>query len=422
MDELRSEIRAAFEKEQSDHPPIGGLRSSLSIAAAAQTRPTRNLQWIAVAVAAVLGVLVVAGLVSTRLAPRGNVPGNTKATPVADYGPPPAGVPLLYVHDPNNPSWLIGFDWSGKPRGTVKLAADLGADPSQVRMAPDGSGFEVGETIKGGTGIFLDRLGQRVATDTGPSDVAGTMWADDNRHKCLITISSAYVWGLATRLPGQVLQPVAVLARDPGVGQSGISLAACSYENNLAIAVRTTIAWPAEVWVVRLSDGAIVAHHKYPVGGGVNPGGGLNSVVASPDGKYMAENSAKGSKLDGSSPSVSPASTIIRRVSDWQVVKKLDPALQVMRFSGDGSLVLAAKLQPLSPGGTLSLLNWSTGSIVWQREIADPFVVAVLAQPTGRDFAFAFVTVGGQDLTATISIVHGDGSATQLPGSYEAAW
>jgi hypothetical protein len=416
MDDLRSEIRAAFEKEQSAHPPIGGLQSSLTAAAAAQTQPARNLQWIAVAIAAVLGILVVAGLVSTRLGPRANMPGNTKATPVGDYGPPPAGVPLLYVHDPNNPSWLIGYDWSGQPRGTVKLTTDAAQDPSTVKMAPDGSGFEVGGTYKGGTGIFLDRLGQPVATGTRTPDQVGAMWADDNQHQCVITLSSTtFVWRLGTQLPGQAFRPVAVIAQDPGIGQSGISLAACSFMSDLAIAVRTTIAWPAELWVIRLSDGTILVHHSYAASGR------LSNVVASQDGTYVAESSAKARGFDSPDSSQGAASTIIRRVSDWQVVKSLAPSVQVLRFSSDGSLVVVADVH-LQTSSILSVLNWSTGSTVWQAKVTEPFAVALLAQPGGRDFALAFAILGNQDSTATISIVHGDGSITKFPQPLEPTW
>ena len=286
MDDMRSEIRAAFEKEQAAHPPGGGLRSNLTAAAATQARPSPNLQWVAIAVAAILGIVVVVGLMSTRIGPRANVPGNAKATPVADYGPPPAGVQLVYVHDPNNPSWLIGFDWSGQPRGTVKLSPE--AAQGGVRMAPDGSAFQVGSTIKGGTDIFLDRLGHLIPTNGVSTDVAGEMWADDNKHLCLVTLNQqTFAWGLSTRLPGAAARPVAVIARDPSLGQSGISLAACSFDNNRAILVRTVIAWPSELWVVRLTDGKVLSHNTYS---SLHP---LANVVGSPDADFVAENSSK---------------------------------------------------------------------------------------------------------------------------------
>src|SRR4029077_4682306 len=137
-----------------------------------------------------LGLLVVGGLMATRLLHQTPVP-----TKSIDYGPPPAGMPLLYVRDPSKPAWLIAYDWSGKPRGTVKLRTDLAQDPG-IQMSPDGSGFEVGRTYKGGTGIFLDRLGSPVATATGETDVVGAMWADDNKHQCLVTVSPTFVWSL----------------------------------------------------------------------------------------------------------------------------------------------------------------------------------------------------------------------------------
>lgn len=420
MDELRSEIRAAFEKEQEAHPVPGGLRSSLTAAVATQTRPAPNLQWIAVAVAALLGILVIAGLMSTRLGPRGNVPGNnpratsarlSSPTPSVDYGPPPAGVPLIYVHDPNNASWLIGYDWAGAPRGTVKLAPDVAPDPSAVKMTPDGSGFEVGGTYKGGTGVFLDRLGHPIATGTGPTDVVGAMWADDNQHQCVITFSSIYVWRLATQLPGQALRPVAVIAQDHGGGQSGISLAACSVRNDRAILVRTVISWPAEIWVVRLSDGKILSHHTYR-------DSLLASVVASSDASYIAENTFDTVHLGAPQK---PGVSRIRRVLDWVQVATVSPRA-VYAFSGDDSLVLVANsfLPEVSSG--LTVIDWRTGVPVWRNQ-GSQAVGASIAEPSGRGFAIALTAPDQIQLPLRdIVIVAGDGSETKIPGRYVPAW
>jgi hypothetical protein len=62
MDDLRSEIRAAFEREQAGHAPSSELRSDIVAAAAVRPQRERNLQWVAVAAALLLGILVVAGL------------------------------------------------------------------------------------------------------------------------------------------------------------------------------------------------------------------------------------------------------------------------------------------------------------------------------------------------------------------------
>jgi hypothetical protein len=431
MDDMRSEIRAAFEKEQAAHPPGGGLRNSLVSAAATQARPKPNLQWIAVAVAAVLGLLIVAGLMSTRIGPRANVPGNPKASPVrlssptpeVDYGTPPSGVPLLYLHDPTNPLWLIGYDWSGKPRGTVKLPADLGQDPSTVTMTPDGSGFEVGGTYKGGTGVFLDALGQPIISETGTPDLVGAMWADDIMHQCVLTFSSTYVWRLGTQLPGHALSPVAVIARDKGVGQSGISLAACSFRSDRAILMRTVISSISEVWVLRLSDGKVLSHHSFGIGGA--------NVVASSDAAYI-------SVMPGTGADVAPGAfrgTSIVRVSDWTVVATLNSSAQVLSFSGDGSEVLVSSLTPNDAFPYhFAILDWRTGHSSWTYDDAIPFY-AFTAQPGGRAFALALAnppilrppclvpsSCPPFDPVRAIVIVNPDGTTTAIPGGYIPAW
>ena len=84
MEKLRSEIRAAFEKDQAAHPPTAALRQNVVEAVTANRRPARNFQWVAIAAALVLGILVVAGLMSTRLARHATVPANPHAPPDAD--------------------------------------------------------------------------------------------------------------------------------------------------------------------------------------------------------------------------------------------------------------------------------------------------------------------------------------------------
>lgn len=121
MDDLRTEIREAFESEQAAHPPAPDLRQRVAHRVVTQPGPRSSVQWVAVAVATLLALAVIAGLMSARTAQHRTVPVAPKPTAVADYGPPPAGVPLIYLADKNHPGWYTGFDWSGKPRGTIKL-------------------------------------------------------------------------------------------------------------------------------------------------------------------------------------------------------------------------------------------------------------------------------------------------------------
>jgi hypothetical protein len=430
MDEMRSEIRAAFEKEQMAHAPDAALRYDIVDAVTAQPRRAPNFQWVAVLAAVILGVLVVVGLMSTRFNRHASVPANPnaspQASPVADYGPPPAGVPLLYVHDPNHTSWLIGYDWTGKPRGTVKLLQPLPG----MQMAPDGQLFRVGQTAKGGSGAFLDRLGQGIPSQGGVAGFVGGIWADDNRHICSISLDQqTFEWALNTQLAGVAPKQVAVIARDSGIGQTAISLAACSFTNNLAIAVRTSIAWPSELWVIRLTDGTVLAHRTYQ-------GHDLAKVVASRDGIYLAENSNKGNAVDSSQGS---GSTIIRRISDWQQVAALDPSVQVLSFSGDDNTILASTGfdTALAPSD-LGAIPWRAGLPIWTYSGAET-LGSFVAQSDGSGFAIALKTPTRlvpspcgtpaqgacqqiEDPLSNVLIVHGDGTSTAIPGRYVTTW
>jgi hypothetical protein len=408
MEDLRSAIRAAFEKEQAPHPPAAGLRRSVVDAAVAQPRPGRNLQWLAVAVAALLGIAVVAGLMSTRLAHRASVPASPKATPVTDYGPPPAGVNLLYVLDPNHVSWYISYDWSGRPRGTVKLAQPLASGES-INMAPDGQLFEVRLAGKGGAGEFLDRLAQPLPVNPG---FAGGIWADDNRHVCSSFVDQkSLVWTLATQLPGEAPKNVATLVRDAQIGDSGIDVVACSFRSDQAIVVRTKVSWPTAIWVVRLSDGKVLAHHSYP-------DGLLANVVPSADAKYIAENT-----FDTTHASVPhrPGITRIRRIADWAQVATVGSSA-VRAFNGDDTLIVVTDSLLVELPPNLRVVNWSSGSVVWRYQGSEA-LGGFIAEPGGRSFALA-LTAPDQILALQrdVVIVSGDGTTTAIAGRYVITW
>ena len=412
MDEMRSEIRAAFEKEQAGHAPAAALRHDIVDAVAAQPRSAPNLQWLAVAAAVLLGILVVVGLMSTRFNHRASVPvTNPKASPVADYGPPPAGVQLLYVHDPNHASWLIGYDWSGKPRGTVKLDPAIAG----VGMAPDGQSFAVGFGAKGGTGEILDRLGHPIQGVGGAiPGSALPMWADDNQHTCGVALDQqTFARTLITLFPGEAVKPVLVIARDTGVGQSDIRLASCSFRNDRAILVRTTIAWPSEIWVVRISDGKILSHHAY------STSGDLANVVGSADAVLLAENS---SKSNGQLQQPLAPSTIIRRVSDRSVVATLDPSMGVLGFNSDDSLVLVTTTPWVGGQPTaMAVIDLASNQTLWRYNGPGMFGGSV-AQPGGLDFAIYVRQPTVQDPLTDVTIVHADGTVTNFPQRYQPSW
>jgi hypothetical protein len=368
-----------------------------------------------------LGPGVAVLLLSSCGGQSGAAPARPSPTRVVDYGPPPAGVPLLYVRDPARQSWLIGFDWQGQPRGTIELASN----PGFTQAAPDGAGFLAPD------GTYLDRLGAHVPGPTAPgvTGKAAGLWADDNRHLCFVAVDfQTYAWTLSTQLPGEAVRPVALIAQDQGLGQSGITAVACTFKNDLAILVRTSIWWPSEIWVVRLTDGKVVSHHSYIATD-------LVTVLSTRDGSYIAESSSRAQSMEARGA----ANTTIRRVSDWSGVAPLSPSDQVLQVSGDGSLVLVTTQSSASVlPSHLAVIDWRTGRAVWSYDGPESLYRSV-ASPDGREFAVALraptryepAHCGAapygtchevSDPLNDILIVHGDGTTTAITGRYEPLW
>ncbi len=253
---------------------------------------------------------------------------------------------------PRHVLWFIGYDWTGKPRATINLAQPLGSD-QVLRQAPDGQELALNSNGKGG-GQFLDRLGNLIPQ---VQPAAGGIWADDNRRTCGVEFDTQkYTYTLVTLTPGEAPRSVTLIARDSAIGQTGIDVVACSFKNDEAIAVRTNIAWPGELWIVRLSDGTVLAHRTEPVTA-------LTNIVASPDVACIAENSSAGSQLQDVQ---SAPSTVVRRVSDWQVVLTLPAQSQVLAFSSDCTHVLISKQPYQYPGPThLEVIDWAVPHGVW---------------------------------------------------------
>lgn len=407
MDDLRREVRAALENRHAAHPLDAAFRRDVIQAIATDRRTGINLQWLAVVAALVLAVAVVSGLMSTRLLQRATAPASPKAT-AADYGPPPAGIPLLFVHDPNHASWLIGYDWSGKARGTVKPPQYL-ASTTVIGMSPDGQEFVAAEP--NGSRFLLDRLGNPV-----PGEPAG-FWADDNQHQCVVGVNlTTYVWTLYTQQVGTSLRAVGDITHDQNASQTKIDVAACSFRSDKAILVGMKATSAADIWVMRLSDGTVLAHHTYPELL-------LANVVASADAAYIAENTFG---TVGQGAFQGQGITAIRRVSDWVQVGTVGSSA-VRGFSGDDSLVLVTPSQVPQLATLVNVVDWKTGRELWQHQ-APYGVQSIVAEPSGGDFAVALST--GQatptcafcSLSAEIVIAHRDGSTTTLPGRLTPLW
>jgi hypothetical protein len=368
-------------------------------------------------------ILVGAGFMAVQFAPRTAAPAvAVSPSPVAaaslaaDYGPPPPGVPLVWVQDPNHPGWLIGFDWTGKPRGTVKISQSIGQN-DRLSQAPDGSAFGIEPNGKGGSGVFLDRLGSPLPNQDSTVRYQDEMWADDNLHLCTLDSTGGLdsQWRIGLKVPGAAPKPLSVVALDSLNLRSGIiaiSFAACSARNDRAVLAYSYMSRPTEFWVVRISDGAILSHRTYAAGELVN-------VSASSDASLIAENS--GSSLG--QVARAPTSTVILRAADTSVVTTLDPSIGVVAFSGDNSAVLVTT-GPWVAGqqAMQEVLDLQTGRVIWSGQ-GTAALGAFMAQPAGHAFAVALTQPGEGSGPATILMIYGDGSKpAKLPGLFVPTW
>jgi hypothetical protein len=309
---------------------------------------------------------------------------------------------LLWVHDPNHPGWLIGFDWTGKPRGTAKISQPVG-QYDRLSQAPDGSAFAYEPNAKGGFQVFFDAMGNPIASSDPPVRYQTEMWADDSRHLCTLDGSGGH-WSIGVAEPGVAPDHTNVVALDPAIAQSGIiavSLAACGANTNGGTAVieYSYTSRPTKYWVVRIADGAILRQRTYPAGQ-------VENVTASMDGSLIAENSGV---------------TLIRRASDLSLVTGLDAPLRVLAFSGDDSSVLVSTA-PMGAGlpANQEVLDLQTGRVIWRGE-GTAAVSSFAAQPGGNAFAVALTTDGNPP--GTILIIYGDGSRpAKLPGLFTPIW
>ena len=176
--------------------------------------------------------------------------------------------------------------------------------------------------------------------------------------------------------------------------------------------VQNATMWGREVWVLRLSTGAVLYHHLY--------GSQQIStvIVASHDGRYLAE------ELMSSDPQglVGFGDTQIRRTSDGAIVGRLSRQ-SVVAFSWDGTRVVTVPAYQSGAPNEARVLDWQRGSqILWRASLpqgAQPGLgrVDVLARPDSADLAIAIglVSTSGQpDQYEGLWLVRGDGTARQV--------
>ena len=314
-----------------------------------------------------------------------------------ELGPPPAGIPLIWYStvSPSGPTpqagpW-VALDWNGAAVG--KLNASGG-----INQSPDGSRLDMA-----GVG-YVDQSGQPVAA-VRLNNKGGPGWSDDSRHFCLVGTASGAVptgnnepaWLFAGPIEGP-LHRVAQLGQFGG--QSGAGAIACSFLSDRAVVEETVIMGTSDVWVIKLSTGALLYHRQYS-------NEQTPFVRASHDGQYLAEQTASTNAF---------GATVIRRVSDGREVARLANQT-VVAFSWDGSLVVTMPATGTAAPNEARLVDWQSGKILWRLPgpagTTGGAAVYALARPNGMDLV---VGIGPQsaDGIDELWLVRADGTAKRI--------
>lgn len=319
----------------------------------------------------------------------------------------------MYVQVPDWPTWLIGYDWQGKPRATVHLAELDGhtdQSGSGIEVAPNGSGFLYGM-------YTFDRVGHVVyqLPPPGKGNVVGT-WSEDGQLLCGVEESISGIdsngggtadFYFVRRTPtGPPVRVARFLHLTQIPGDMGYSPYACSHWLDRALLVRTVCCGISGVIVVRISDGAILGTWNRDAG----------SPVFSPDGQEIADPTTT---VDGKT-----VSTEVRLLLGGIVLARYGPGISFQGFSADNRLAV------VMAGSQVEVIQVSTRRVVW-RDKDNRTLSRVSARPgPGGDVALAFTAPPVQvpcpgspgsmcvNPRSQVVIVHADGSSAALTGEF----
>ena len=305
----------------------------------------------------------------------------------------PASTPVILFTDPSNSSQIDAMTWDGRVGKVTEIPAPFqslcrtvgstevcsqppaaGSGPplnSAASSNPDGSLFVAFPYIYDRSGRVVATLRGGPYSDPAVGDYFVGIWADDNHHYCQVQPrfggAAAVTGTLQLTTPGGALRDVVHIGSQAATEHT-LTVGACSVLADRAVLVQASTSGIGghtidQYWVVQLSSGHVLWTRDLR-------GAGVARVVASRDGRYVAE-----VPTSGATTIFGPSGSVAGHVSGL-----------VQAFSWDGSLALV-----VSSGGA-SVVRWNDGTVVWTVPTS-----AALAgfQPEPGGTSFAIRTANG---------------------------
>lgn len=325
--------------------------------------------------------------------------------------------PVILFNDAGDNYQVDGMTWDGQS-GMLTQVPNGGQYPHSGEASnPAGTRFVASPDVLDRSGHVVAELSGHSLDDLGMGSVFYGTWADDGYHYCQVTPLVAQGNPVPARLqlttPGGRPRDVAQIGTQ---GPSGMTLTvtACSVLADRAVLVHREMDF-IQYWVVQLSNGHVLWTHNIqstcppPVGSTVG-GCGLSNVVASRDGRYVAEvpptNSAFIYRPDGSKAEVLPIGPSTIYGPNGSPVGSVDGS--VWAFSWDGSLALV--MASNAGRARVSVIRWIDGAVIWtapdgkkiwgfQPEPGGTSLAILIADPSGY----------GPPSSGILSVVASDG-------------
>jgi hypothetical protein len=337
--------------------------------------PTRRTELAAGIAAILLAAIVIGSFAYIRAAIRPH----TFAPPITSPSPTltrPLNVdpaaPVILFTDAGNRYQVDGMTWDGQSGKITQVPRGGPNSLTAESSNPAGTLFVAFPNIIDRSGRVVAKLGSYPSIDM----FLGT-WADDERHYCQVGTpapgANLIAGTLQLTTPGGSPRDV-VQVGDQGPDGSTFEVPVCSVLGDRAVVIQSNQNF-IQYWVVQLSSGLVLWTRNHistcpPPAPTVNACG-IPNVVASRDGRYVAE-----IQPTGVSTVFGPNGSPVGYVNGF-----------VNAFSWDGSLVVVSGMDT----GQARLIKWNDGAVIWAAPPAQ-IIAGLQPEPGGTSLAILLMS------------------------------